>query len=103
MSRLRHVVMFGFVDGTTSDQVGEIVRRFTALKGVIPGIESFEWGSNVSPEGLDNGHSHCFILTFASDAERDAYLPHPEHVAFSEFIKPYVAHVTVLDFWANAG
>lgn len=101
MGRLRHVVMFGFADGTAPDQVDGIVRRFTALKGAIPGIESFEWGLNASPEGLDQGHSHCFVLTFASEAARDAYLPHPEHVAFTEFVKPHIAHVTVLDYWAN--
>ena len=101
MSRLQHVVMFGFADGTTTDQVDEIVRRFTALKGMIPGIESFEWGINNSPEGLDRGHSHCFVLTFASESDRDAYLPHPEHVAFADFVRPHIAHVTVLDYRAN--
>ena len=101
MSRLRHVVMFGFADDAKSDQVDEIVRRFAALKTAIPGIRSFEWGINNSPEGLDRGLSHCFVLTFDSETDRDAYLPHPEHLAFTEFVRPYIAHVTVLDYWAE--
>ena len=101
MGRLRHVVMFGFTDETTPDQVDEIVDRFAALKDLIEGIDSFEWGANVSPEGLNQGLSHCFVLTFADEAARDAYLPHPEHMAFVDFVKPFVAHVTVLDYWTN--
>ena len=101
MQRLRHVVMFGFTDETTPDQVDEIVARFAALKDLIEGIDSFEWGPNVSPEGLNQGLSHCFLLTFATEAARDAYLPHPDHVAFAEFVKPFIAHVTVLDYWAT--
>ena len=101
MRTLRHVVMFGFTPETTAGRIDEIVARFTALKDQIEGIEALEWGSNVSPEGLDQGHSHCFLLSFATEAARDAYLPHPDHLAFVDFIKPHVAHVTVLDYWAN--
>jgi len=101
MQRLRHVVMFGFTDGTTPEQLDEIVARFAALKGLIEGIDSFEWGTNVSPEGLNQGLTHCFVLTFATEAARDAYLPHPEHMAFVEFIKPFVTTVTVVDYWAE--
>lgn len=101
MKKLRHVVMFGFTEETTPEQIDEIARRFAALKDLIGGIESFEWGANVSPEGLDQGLSHCFLATFASDADRDAYLPHPDHVAFADFVKPHIAKVTVLDYWAQ--
>ncbi len=103
MQRLRHVVMFGFSEETSPDQTNEIVARFAALKGLIEGIEAFEWGTNVSPEGLNQGLTHCFVLTFTDEAARDAYLPHPEHMAFVDFIKPFVATVTVVDYWAQGG
>ena len=98
---LRHVVLFGFKDETTEAVKDEIVRRFVALKDQIEGIAAFEWGTNVSPEGLDQGHSHCFIPTFESDAARDAYLPHPAHVAFGDFIRAHKQTVTVVDFWSR--
>lgn len=101
MKALRHVVMFGFTPDTTPVRIDEIVARFTALKEQIDGVEALEWGTNVSPEGLDQGLTHCFLLTFATEAARDAYLPHPDHLAFVDFVKPHVAHVTVLDFWAT--
>ncbi|MEL6963282.1 MAG: Dabb family protein, partial [Pseudomonadota bacterium] len=74
---LRHVVMFGFKDGTTAAEIDEIVRRFAGLKDEVPDIEAFEYGENNSPERLNDGLSHCFLLTFPSTQARDAYLPHP--------------------------
>lgn len=98
---LRHIVMFGFKDGTSQAEVDEIVRRFLALRELVPGIDGFEWGVNNSPEGLSQGHTHCFTLTFGSEAVRDAYLPHPDHAAFADWVGQWVEHVTVLDYWAQ--
>ena len=100
-TKLRHIVMFGFRDGTSAAEVDEIVRRFVGLKELVPDIESFEWGVNNSPEGLTQGHTHCFTLTFGSEAARDAYLPHPDHAAFADWVGEWVEHVTVLDYWAQ--
>ena len=97
---LRHVVLFGFKPGTTQPELDEIVTRFLALKTLVPGIEAIEWGVNNSPEGLDQGHSHCFTLTFPSEAARDAYLPHPDHKAFADWAGRWIARVTVVDYWA---
>jgi hypothetical protein len=96
--KLRHVVLFGFKDGADAP---EVTRRFTALKALIPGIEDMEWGENISPEALAQGHSHAFLLTFTSEQARDAYLIHPGHVAFSTWVKPFVSIVTVVDYWAR--
>ncbi len=101
MKALRHVVLFGFTPETTSPQIDEIVARFAALKDLIEEIEAFEWGANVSPEGLDHGLSHCFFVTFATETARDTYLTHPDHVAFVDFVKPFLAGVTVVDYWAS--
>ena len=41
---LRHVVMFGWKEGTDSAYIGKIVEAFKALPGKIPLIKAFEWG-----------------------------------------------------------
>ena len=47
-------------------------------------------------EGKTHGFTHCFCLTFDTEADRDAYLPHPAHVAYGEkHVK--AADVLVLD------
>ena len=98
---LRHVVMFGFKDGMTVDEIDEIIRRFAALENEVPDIEAFECGENNSPEGLNDGLSHCFLLTFATKEARDAYLPHPNHKAFADWVGQWVVKVVVVDYWAG--
>jgi len=100
--KLRHVVLFGFGKAHSSAAIAEVIRRFAELKALVPGIDDFEWGENSSPEGLDHGHSHVFLLTFADARARDAYLVHPDHAAFANWVQPFVSAVTVLDYWFQA-
>ena len=99
--KLRHVVLFGFTSDADAAQVDEIVSRFAALQNLVPGIEAFEWGVNSSPEGLNHGHSHCFTFTFSGDAQRDAYLVHPSHHAFVQFVRPFIEKALVVDYWTG--
>jgi len=99
---LRHLVVFGFTSETTEPEIDEIVHRFAALRESVPDVEAFEWGLNTSPEDLNRELTHCFLLTFGSDAARDAYLVDPAHVAFAEWVGSWVEHVKVVDFWVDA-
>lgn len=98
---LRHVVLFNFKDSADENKVAEIESAFASLASSIDEIKDFEWGTNNSPEGLDKGLTHCFFVTFHSEEDRDAYLPHPEHQKFVELVGPYVEDVTVLDYWVK--
>ena len=98
---LRHVVLFKFTDTSTPEEVKKVEDAFTALKGKISLIKDYEWGTNSSPENLNQGLSHCFFVTFHSDKDRDDYLVHPDHQAFVEVLKPHLDKVTVLDYWTN--
>jgi hypothetical protein len=98
---LRHVVLFSFKDDASYDDVDAIVTGFAALPSSIPGITAYEWGTNVSLEGLNDGFTHCFTLTFASAEDRDAYIVHPAHRRFVEMLKPSLAKSLVLDYWAK--
>ena len=99
--KLRHVVLFGFGKSQSPAAIAEVIRRFVDLKTLVPSIDEFEWGENSSPEGLNRGHSHVFLLTFAGAQARDAYLVHPDHAAFSSWVQPFVSSVTVLDYWVE--
>lgn len=100
-NKLRHVVLLKFQDESSEEDIKKVEEAFIALADKIPLIKDFEWGTNNSPEGLDKGLTHCFFVTFESEADRDAYLPHPEHQAFVEVLKPHLADVTVVDYWAK--
>ena len=51
------------------------------LRHKIPGLLDVSVGDNSSPEGLAKGFTHGFVMTFADEASRDGYLPHPDHEA----------------------
>lgn len=98
---LRHIVLFAFKSDTTPSQLAEVEAAFAALPGKIPQIQGFEWGLNNSSEGLNKGFTHCYTLTFASEADRALYLPHPDHKAFGEILSPHLEDVLVVDYWAT--
>lgn len=100
-SVLRHVVTFKFKDSASEAQIKEIVDAFRDLKTKIPEIRAFEWGTNNSPEGLNKGLTHCFILTFHSEKDREIYLPHPDHKAFGAKLGPVLDDVFVIDYWSK--
>ena len=95
---LRHVVIFKFKDSATPAQVKEVEQAFSALPAKIPTIIGYEWGTNVSPENLAQGYTHCFLVTFKNAADRDAYLPHPAHKEFGKVLGPHLDKVLVIDF-----
>jgi hypothetical protein len=100
-SVLRHVVLFGFKETASAADVQSIVDAFLALPPKISEVKDFEWGINSSPEGLNQGLTHAFTLTFHSEADRDAYLPHPAHQEFVALLGPHLDKVTVLDYWTK--
>ena len=98
---LRHVVLFKFKDSAAPADVQQIEEAFRALPAQIDVIQEFEWGTDVSVEGKAEGYTHCFFVTFADAAGRDAYLPHPAHQAFGQVLRPHVDKVLVFDYWAS--
>jgi hypothetical protein len=100
---IRHVVVFKYKATATDAQIAEVTAGFRAMKAKIPGILSLEQGKNHSPEKLDQGFNHVYLVTFSSVAARDAFLPHPEHKKFGELLARLgvVESVFVVDFTAQ--
>jgi hypothetical protein len=98
---LRHVVLFQFKESSPAEEVQKVVEAFGKLPSQIPQIASYEYGTNNSPEGLADGFTHCFLVTFKSEKDREVYLPHPAHTAFVEVLKPHLEKVLVVDYWTN--
>lgn len=98
---LRHVVLFKFKADATEKQIQEIVAGFEALPKKIDGITNFEWGTDNSPEGLADGFTHCFVVSFKDAAARDAYLPHQAHKDFVAILRPRLDKVLVVDYFAQ--
>jgi hypothetical protein len=99
--KLLHVVSFKFKPDAKAEQIDAVVASFRELKKKIRVIKEFSWGTNVSPEKHDKGFTHCFILGFKSEKDRDDYLVHPDHKAFGKIVGPVLADVFVIDYWAK--
>jgi hypothetical protein len=98
---LRHVVLLRFKEGTSAADMRKVENAFCALPSQIDAIHDFEWGTDVSVENLQKGFTHCFVVTFLSEADRAKYLPHPAHRELGEVLKPYLEEVMVVDYWAK--
>ncbi|RRB04460.1 Dabb family protein [Larkinella rosea] len=101
-SDLTHVVLFKFKPEATPAKVQEIIAAFEALPSKIKQIKGFKWGTNNSPEKLNKGLTHAFVLTFDNEKDRDDYLPHPAHKEFGKIVGPWLDIVTVVDFTNQA-
>lgn len=98
---LRHLVFFKFKDSASPEEIKVVNDAFIALPKSIPQIRAFEWGLNNSPENLHQDLTHCYMVTFSSEEDREIYLPHPSHQAFVEKLKPILDKVVVLDYFVE--
>jgi hypothetical protein len=98
---LRHVVLFKFKDTSSPEDVKKVEDAFLGLTSKIKEIKDLEWGLNNSPEGHDQGFTHCFFVTFESEEDRAIYLPHPDHKAFVDILGPHLDKVLVFDYWTK--
>jgi hypothetical protein len=93
-----HVVSFKFKPDASPEKIKEVEKAFRDLKKKVPQIISLKAGTNISPEKHDKGFTHGWVLEFATDKDRDAYLVHPDHKEFGKLVGPVLADVFVIDF-----
>ena len=98
---LRHVVFLKFKAEAGATKTREVLQAFQALGKRIDVVAAIESGTNNSPEGLADGFTHVFTLTFHSTADRDTYLNHAIHQEFVQLALPALEKVCVLDYWAQ--
>lgn len=95
---IRHFGVFQFHPDITDAKISECFAALAGMVGKIDGLLSVEHGPYQSDEGLNDGFTHGFIMTFDSAESRDAYLPHPVHEAVKDIVVPCLARVVVFDF-----
>jgi hypothetical protein len=96
---LRHVVLLKFKDASSPADIKKVENAFRELPSKIKTVRGFEWGTNNSPENINQGFTHCFFVTFKTEKDREEYLPHPAHKAFIDVLTPHLDKVLVIDYW----
>jgi stress responsive alpha/beta barrel protein len=90
VSGFRHVVLFRFRDGVTTEQKQTLADRLRGLPGVIPELKAYAVGEDA---GINSGNFDFAVVADFDD--RDGYLAyrdHPEHrQVIDECVTPIVA------------
>ncbi|MCB1065687.1 MAG: Dabb family protein [Verrucomicrobiae bacterium] len=94
----RHVVCFQFKEGTSKSDIAAIEKAFGELPSKIDTIVDYEWGISENIEPLNDGFTHCFLVTFKDKKGLEVYLPHVDHQAFVSLLKPKLEKVFVFDY-----
>ncbi|KAH8599407.1 hypothetical protein B0O99DRAFT_669332 [Bisporella sp. PMI_857] len=103
---LVHIVLFKFKSSLSSDVIKAACARMLALKESCihptsqePYILESSGGKDNSPEGLQDGLSHGFVVKFASERDRDYYVKEdPVHQTFVKSLDGLIEKVTVVDY-----
>jgi exosortase/archaeosortase len=97
--KLVHLVLIQFKSTINKKDLNRVTDAAYSLQQ-IQGVESLNFGNNISPEGLDKGYTHSLTMKFNSSMDRDSvYLPHPIHQKFVKLFVPLTESVLVYDFW----
>ena len=100
MPEIQHLVLLKFKPDVTPEKITELFSQVAQLQQLISGITYFAGGPNSSPEGLNQGYTHGFMMTFESVDARDTYLPHSEHEVVKAALSQCIDSVLAFDFEA---
>lgn len=95
---IRHILFITFADDASLEQVNTVRLAFLQIPQQVDGVVSVEWGVNDSPEGKNSSFTHCVLMTFADEAARQCYLPHPAHDALKTIFRAVLKDIIVLDY-----
>lgn len=79
---IRHIVLFRFKADVTTAQKDQIAAEFKSLQQRClrdgkPYIQSISYGDQMSGEGVSQGFTLGFIVTFNSEGDRNYYVGEP--------------------------
>ena len=95
---IRHILFITLTDDASPEQINAVRQAFLHIPKLVEGVISVEWGINDSPEAKNAGFTHCVLMTFADEAARQRYLPHPAHDALKSIFRLVLQDIVVLDF-----
>ncbi|KAL4886587.1 hypothetical protein BJY04DRAFT_177976 [Aspergillus karnatakaensis] len=103
---ITHIVLFQLKSGLSAETISDVCTRMLELKDICihpttqqPYILASSGGVDNSPEGLQNGITHAFVVEFASAEDRDYYVEKdPAHHAFIATLGGVIEKVQVIDF-----
>lgn len=78
---IRHIVLVKFQPQVTEEKIAALWDELGAIRAVVPGVLSITAGRSESPEQIERGYMHGFVVDFADWDALAAYQDHPDHKA----------------------
>lgn len=78
---IRHIVLTRFKPETAENTITDIYAGLSALAEKLPGAQNFTGGRSESPEQIERGYMHGFVIDFDSWDALQNYADNPEHQA----------------------
>ena len=78
---IRHIVLTRFRPETPEATIAGIYAGLSALTDKLPGAQDFTGGRSESPEQIERGYMHGFVIDFDSWEALQSYADNAEHKA----------------------
>ncbi|SNY92578.1 Stress responsive A/B Barrel Domain [Cohaesibacter sp. ES.047] len=80
---IRHIVLTKFKPDVPENQIKSLYAALSTLTGRLSGAHGFTGGRSESPEQIERGYMHGFVIDFDSWDDLKIYADHPDHKALS--------------------
>ena len=78
---IRHIVLTKFKPETSEETISEIYRGLAEVSGKLEGVQNFTGGRSQSPEQIERGYMHGFVIDFDDWDALKQYADNEEHKA----------------------
>ena len=78
---IRHIVLTKFKPETSNETIADIYDGLAALTEALPGARNFTGGRSESPEQIERGYMHGFVIDFDSWEALQTYADNEAHKA----------------------
>jgi len=97
MKKMYHVLLLR-ISPHKAHRMAELAAALEGLRERLPGFLFCTGGPYSSLEGLNQGYTHGFVMTFTDAGARDRYLTHPDHEKLKQDFLPDLESVIAFDF-----
>ena len=78
---IRHIVLTKFKPDTSEAIISDIYNGLSAVADALPGAKGFTGGRSESPEQIERGYMHGFVIDFDDWDALQTYADNPDHKA----------------------
>ena len=79
---VRHIVLIRFRADVAEQEIENLFGELHRIKGEFEGLVELSSGRSESPENIERGYMHGFVIDFRGWDALQAYQEHPLHKAF---------------------